>query len=651
MRLLSRSTGLRTRNAKPKEQAFPSEGASSPPPALVTGQKRKRDDKYVSTMGNRDELSPEQVRQTQKQHKIRIVNLQKIRKSSQDSETPRKRVKEEARMFPQPLMKFFQLRSRYNVSNALISNVADQGYYEPTGVQIAALPLLLDDIGNSPHLLTVAPTGSGKTLAFLLPLIEKLRLQRAQVRDGSNDSRSIRALILAPTKELVGQIVNEGRKLGSGTGISITAMRKGMKLAEEQNGLSSAPSSEDEDKAGELAPMRDLVKSDILVSTPLSLLHAISSENEIPIPLPAIETLILDEADVLLDPLFREQTLSIWSALTSSRLRTSFWSATVGSNIEELAVKTITERQRNLVIKEPSSIVRIVVGLKDSSLPSISHKLIYAATEPGKLLGLRQLLHPQQKSVISSKANATQSPMLRPPFLIFTQTIERATALFNELQYDVPAAAGGSSRIAVLHSSLSTTARSAIMTKFRKGEIWILITTDLLSRGVDFKGINGVVNYDIPTTSAAYVHRAGRTGRAGRSGGICVTLYTREDIKYLKAVASVIQASQQSDKSAGGSKKIDLGLEKWILDALPELSRKDRHLLKERGVETRRAIKESDDAKQRKLKRKSRIGTKSGYERQLESRRQGAVQGSLRRKMHAQDETADELEDEWGGFE
>ena len=367
LRLLTRATGLRIQGSKPREHTVPSEGVISPP-VLAAGHKRKRSGSDEPDDGDEENLSREHVRQTQKQHRTRIVNLQRTRKASQRSEMSRKQVKEDARLFPRPLMKFSQLSSRYNVSKALVANVAGQGYYEPTEVQIASLPLLLEDLDSIPNLLTVAPTGSGKTLAFLLPLIEKLRLQHAHDRDGSSDSRSVRAIVLAPTKELVWQIVNEGRKLCTGTGVGITAMRKGMRLTGGSRVTASAASSEDEDESDQPVLNQDLVKSDILVSTPLSLLHAISSDNETTLSLPAIETLILDEADVLLDPLFREQTLSIWSALPSSRLHVSFWSATVGSSIEELAVSTITQRRKHLGIKKHLAIVRVVVGLKDSCL-------------------------------------------------------------------------------------------------------------------------------------------------------------------------------------------------------------------------------------------------------------------------------------------
>jgi len=311
-----------------------------------------------------------------------------------------------------------------------------------------------------------------------------------------------------------------------------------------------------------------------------------------------------------------------------------------------LASSTIYSRRTKLGIEEGLRIVRLVVGLKDSAIPNITHRLTYAATEPGKLIALRQLLHPTAKS-----ADGTQS--LRPPFLVFTQTIPRAVALHAELLYDIPAEAGGSSRIAVLHSDLSDSARSQVMSRFRNGEIWVLITTDILSRGVDFRGINGVVNYDVPNSGAAYIHRVGRTGRAGRDGGVAVTFYTKEDIPYVKNIANIIAASEKQ----AGKPPSEASMQKWLLDALPKPSKEEKKKLKMYGVEARRGGlgigKEGKEAKGGKGR--MQISTKSGYERKLENNRKGAIQGSRRRKQEFEREDRIEqpgAEDtEWGGFD
>lgn len=608
-------------------------------------------------------------------HKIKVTDLRDLDEIQlqpapvKESKKKRKNKKEDApalskkeqkrarRMYPRPLVSFKELRSRYKISRRLAENVAEQGFNVPTEVQLGTLPLLLGDSAGSaeknaaePDLLVVAPTGSGKTLSFLIPVINKIvRHHHTQPAE-----HGILSVVVAPTKELASQIVNEGRKLVAGTGVKITLMRKGMRVVDREEGdedvldedSEANPESEDEDqgegKATKGRKNAPVTKSDILVTTPLLLVNSLSANKTKPMAgLPLVRSLVLDEADVLLDPLFREQTLAIWRSCVHTDLRVSLWSATMGSNIEDLTRSTIKERQEDLGHKSthPQPLVRLVVGLKDSAVPNINHRLVYAATEQGKLLGLRQLLRPA--------AAAASDIRLRPPFLIFTQTIPRAIALHSELKYDIPAEAGGSSRIAVLHSDLSDSQRSGIMRDFRKGEVWILVTTDVLARGLDLRGLNGVVNYDIPNSAAVYVHRVGRTGRAGREGGIAVTFYTKEDIPYVKSIANVIDVSEKL-RGTDGEKSI----QKWLLDSLPDLSKNDKKELKKHGVKARQVSKQIGKGKDDgKGLRGTRISTKSGFERRLENRKKGAINASRNRKTNAAATGNESDGGSWDGLE
>ena len=559
-------------------------------------------------------------------------------------------------IFPQPLLSFRELQPRFRVDKRLLANLEEQAYKTPTEVQLASLPLLLPQEHSTitePEtapptsrgiegidLLTVAPTGSGKTLAFLIPVIDKLLKESTSIPF----NRGVKAVILAPTKELAGQIKNEAIKLTLNTRLKVTLMRKGMSIGSGESGknmneshrehMKRKPLEEDQDsnldeEGTENRAGTFVTKADIVVATPLAILNAIKVQNPTISPLRNVRYLILDEADVLLDPLFREQTLGVWMACINPALRISLWSATMGSNVEELARSKMDDRLSLLqestdkpIAKAP--LLRVVVGLKDSAIPTIAHKLTYAATEQGKLMALRQLLHPT--------APAEESTVkLRPPFLVFAQTIQRAVALHAELAYDIPAEAGGSSRIAVLHSDLSDTARDRVMKRFRTGQVWVLITTDLLSRGIDFRGVNGVVNYDVPTSSAAYVHRVGRTGRAGREGGVAVTLYTKEDISHVKNVANVIAASEKLKTEKGTNGTGDLS--EWLLDALPTPSKREKKLLKQRGVEARRTTASN-----------VRISTKSGFERRLENRKKGAVKKLRDAQPHSKSTSDTEFE-------
>ncbi|KAB8070813.1 ATP-dependent RNA helicase rok1 [Aspergillus leporis] len=653
---------------------FGSSKGSSKANAEKKNQEESSGEEEASASEKEDQMDEVQRRTILNSHKIKVTDMRdlgeiqpvqaqgeeepkKKKKKSKQKEEPaqtlsKKEQKKARRLFPRPLVSFKELRTRYKISSRLAENIAEQGFTVPTEVQLGTLPLLLGDRSISqsetdeaiePDLLTVAPTGSGKTLSFLIPVINKIVRHHHE----QQEERGIFAVVVAPTKELASQIVNEGRKLVSGTGVKITLMKKGMQVVErdeEDEGAQSeskSDSSESEDDEGTTKKDKSkapVTKSDILVTTPLQLVNALSaSKTKTMGTLPLVRNIVLDEADVLLDPLFREQTLDIWRACTHPELRASLWSATMGSSIEDMARSTIKERKDASGLIKSYPLYRLVVGLKDSAIPNIKHKLVYAATEQGKLLGLRQLLRPA--------AAAASDVRLRPPFLIFTQTIPRAVALHSELRYDIPPEAGGSSRIAVLHSDLSDSQRSEIMKNFRKGEIWILVTTDLLARGIDFRGINGVVNYDIPNSAAVYVHRVGRTGRAGREGGVAVTYYTKEDIPYVKSIANIIDISEKLRGTEG-----EKSVQKWLLESLPDLSKKDKKELKKHGVKARQSNLRgvSDDKEQRK----TRISTKSGFERRMENKKKGAIAASRNRKLQTKSGAeSDSGDDGWGGIE
>ncbi|KAL9600937.1 MAG: hypothetical protein Q9219_002872 [cf. Caloplaca sp. 3 TL-2023] len=617
---------------------------------IVGQQEQHTQEKSVADTSNREERW-----KLLKQNRVKITLLESRSHSdvlfqSEDETRPRMK-KGRAQLISRPLQSMKHIVTEFNVSKKLGHNLDAQGYVSPTEVQLGTIPLLIGtdhDRGLEPgndegskdsrrsniDLLTVAPTGSGKTLAFLIHLLHNLQdhHRESKTKQGRKTRRTLpRALILAPTHELVDQIVAEAKRLASGTGVRISRLRRGINLGSKNTVEETANRDTAKDPGSDFtdtrAPRSSMLEADIIVSTPMLLLRAATPNPEsTSSPMADIHYLVLDEADVLLDPLFRTQTLEIWTLCTNSNLQTSLWSATIGSSIETLARDFILHRWKKLGLeKGPSNhhIIRVVVGLKDSAIPNISHRLVYAATERGKLMALRQLINPTGNS-------ASEVAPLQPPFLVFTQTIQRAVALHSELLYDVPVEAGGSSRIALLHSDLTDKIRSTIISGFRKGDIWILITTDLLARGVDFRGVNGVVNYDIPSTSGTYVHRVGRTGRQGRAGGIAVTLYTKEDIKYVKNVANVIAASERQEKSTPDG-QVEHGSRDWLLKALPDVSKKTKLELKQKGVGARRKTIPGKDS--RRTARQMRISTKSGYDRAMKHKRKGAATEKRRQSM------------------
>ncbi len=598
-------------------------------------------------------LDDDEVRQVLRSHRLKFTLLSNqedqkakiIKSKKKKKEVSQVKARDAKKvLFPQPLVSFTELRTTWKLSSRLEENLANQGYRIPTEVQLGSLPLLIRpeqaipakvtaELGIEPgdgiHFLAVAPTGSGKTLAFLIPAINDVLRRRAEI----TKDHVLETIVVVPTRELAEQIANEGRKLTKNTGVKIVMMRRGMKIPaegrSESDHDSEESSSENEDNddrsAGsdldenDEAEKKTLTKADILITTPLLLGNFLKSRT-----LPTVRSLILDEGDVLLEQRFLEQTSQIWSACVNPSLRLRCFSATMGAHIEELISNQLSTRNpSNRVVP----LVRLVVGLKDTAVPSISHKLVYCATEQGKLFALRQILHPQ-----SSSASV---PHMNLPILVFTQTIERATALHSELKFDFPVEAGGPSRIATLHSSLSDSARSDIVRRFRSGEIWALVTTDLLMRGLDFRGVSGVVNYDVPTSTAAYVHRVGRTGRAGEQGIAC-TFYTNDDVPYMKSIANVIS---QSEKQAG--KTEDGGVPRWLLDSLPKISKEEKRKLKQRGIESRRG-------------NTNKITTKSAWERRKENNRREAIASSKKRKLQGSNNDTQEQDsehDEWDGLD
>lgn len=163
---------------------------------------------------------------------------------------------------------------------------------------------------------------------------------------------------------------------------------------------------------------------------------------------------------------------------TQQAVQRALFSATIGSFVRELA---------SAFLLNP---IEISIGTENSGASTIDQRLVFVGREDGKLLAIRQLI---QEGI-------------KPPVLIFVQSIDRARDLFKELVFD-------GINVDFMHSGRSATQREEVIRRFRLGEIWVLICTDLMARGIDFKGVQMVINYDLPLTPVSYIHRIGRTGR------------------------------------------------------------------------------------------------------------------------------------------
>ncbi|KAH1084491.1 hypothetical protein J1N35_024252 [Gossypium stocksii] len=368
-----------------------------------------------------------------------------------------------------PLKSFTDLSSVYGCESYLLHNFAKLGFKEPTPIQRQAIPVLL----SGRECFACAPTGSGKTLAFVSPMLLKLKRASAE---------GVRAVILCPTRELAAQTTRECKKLAEGNKFYIKLLTK--KLI----------------RSVDLTKLR----CDILISTPLRLSSAIKKRK---LDLSRVEYLVLDESDKLFELGLIKQIDSVVKACSNPSIIRSLFSATLPDSVEELA-RTIMH-----------DAVRVIIGRKNTASESVNQKLVFAGTEEGKLLALRQSFQER----------------LNPPVLIFVQSKERTKELYEELKFD-------NIRVGVIHSDLSETQRENVVNDFRAGKVWVLIATDVIARGMDFKGVNCVINYDFPDSAAAYIHRIGRSGRAGRSGE-AITFYTEDDVPFLRNIANVMAAS------------------------------------------------------------------------------------------------------------
>ncbi|KAF8213622.1 P-loop containing nucleoside triphosphate hydrolase protein [Mycena galopus ATCC 62051] len=398
---------------------------------------------------------------------------------AEDADTPsrpRQRIVAKGSNVPVHADTFNELVERYQMSTLLLSNLVQHGYAHPTGIQSYGIPILLE----SRDLAAISPTGTGKTLSYLLPIMASLGAPSSSAN--SDAGAGVRAIVVAPTRELAHQIHNECLKLAQGRKWRIVLFSKA--------------------SAATLADKSTRDKVDIIISTPLRLVASLKSGG---LELNNVRHLILDEADRMLDSEFFPQVEEILAACSHPDVQKAVFSATLPAGAEKMAMQ---------MLKDP---IRVVVGLKDTPLPLISQSLTYVADDPSKLPSLLTYL----------------AQPYNPPVLIFTSSQPRATSLAQELVLN------GVPNVDCLHAGMTKKEREDAVSRMRRGESWVMVSTEVMARGMDFKGIREVINYDFPTSVQSYVHRIGRTGRAGREGK-AVTYFTDDDAPFLKAIANWI---------------------------------------------------------------------------------------------------------------
>ncbi|MGV1099139.1 DEAD/DEAH box helicase [Thiovibrio sp. JS02] len=346
------------------------------------------------------------------------------------------------------------------------------GYTAPTPIQKEAIPPVL----AGRDILGLAQTGTGKTAAFVLPLLQRLL-------DGPR--RKVRALIVAPTRELAEQIHENISRMAKETGLTSVVIYGGV------------------GKMPQVKAVRN--GAEIIVACPGRLLDLL---NEKAFSISGVEVLVLDEADHMFDKGFLPDIKRIIKQLPKERQSLVF-SATMPSEIRHLAEE---------ILKNP-----VTVQINHTlPAPTISHVLFQVAKEQKTSL---------LKSIISEREMAST--------LIFTRTKHKAKSLALHLQK-----AGYSA--ASLQGNLSQQKRQQAMDGFRDGTFKILVATDIAARGIDVLGISHVINYDVPDTAETYTHRTGRTGRATRTGE-AFTFASREDGKMISLIESILGKKMQRE--------------------------------------------------------------------------------------------------------
>jgi ATP-dependent RNA helicase RhlE len=349
----------------------------------------------------------------------------------------------------------------FKLASTIMDNVERCGYENPTPIQAEAIPKIL--AGHD--VLGLAQTGTGKTAAFALPIIQNL---------SGRKHGKVRALIVAPTRELAEQIDQNFKELAAGTGLRSVTVYGGV------------------GKGNQLQAFRRGV--DVVIACPGRLLDHLNSKD---LHLHQVETLVLDEADQMFDMGFFPDIRRILRYIPAQR-QTLLFSATMPKDIRKLANETLTDPvEIQINMEEPLELISQVV------------------CPVSKRQKANLLLHFLKEGTEGST-------------LIFTRTKYGAKNLARKLEKSGYAATS-------LQGNMSQNQRVKALDGFRDGEYTIMVATDIAARGIDVSRVGQVINFDLPSTAEAYTHRIGRTGRAKRSGR-AVTFMCFDDQTMVRAI-------------------------------------------------------------------------------------------------------------------
>ncbi|MCX7085222.1 MAG: DEAD/DEAH box helicase [Methylococcales bacterium] len=372
--------------------------------------------------------------------------------------------------------------TKLGLSDPLLRAIADAGYTTPSPIQQQVIPAVL----QGHDLLAAAQTGTGKTAGFALPLLHRL----SQKHFSSN--RPVRVLILTPTRELAAQVGESVSQYGA-------HLHPRLKTEVVFGGVKINP---------QMMRLRGGV--DVLVATPGRLLDLV---NQNAVKLDKVESLVLDEADRMLDMGFIRDIKKIISLLPRKRQNLLF-SATFSEEIRKLTT--------GLLINP----IKIEVAPRNTAAETVE-QIAYLCNKTQKADLLCHLIKSNQWSQV----------------LVFTSTKHGANRLTEKLnKIDIKAAA--------IHGNKSQGARTSALSGFKAGQVRVLVATDVAARGIDIALLPYVVNYELPRSSADYVHRIGRTGRAGEEGQ-AISLVSHDELGSLKQVEKLIGTAIRREQIVG----------------------------------------------------------------------------------------------------
>lgn len=357
--------------------------------------------------------------------------------------------------------------SEYRLSEEIKRNLAEMGFNRPTDIQYKCLP----PIQRGEDVLAIAQTGTGKTAAFAIPIIDKIQQIKRKTKVAG-----IRAIVMVPTRELATQITKVFNQIGKGTKVQTLCIYGGV----------------DQDPQIE----RLLKGVDIIVSTPGRMFDMVSQGY---LKLDKIETLILDEADHMLDLGFSKDIDDLVNKIPGKR-QTLFFSATINKKVKQEAYKMVS-----------SAAIRIQISPKDPVSKNVDHQIVFVDMDDKRFF-LHRLI----------KENEDLK------FLVFVRTKVRAERVLSAMErMEVDALS--------IHGDKDQIDRETALQAFRTDACKVLIATDVSARGIDIEGVDYVINYDIPEVPENYVHRVGRTGR-GRNKGKAISFCSKQEKAMVEAI-------------------------------------------------------------------------------------------------------------------